>query len=105
MSDSKPTPEELAQQIMSGGPIVSQASQAVGKLFASVFDALSQNIETIMKTNQTPTALNDAVQALTTDMIKVLRARVDGICAPVGKAGSDPADPGPPASGGEGSGR
>ncbi len=105
MSDSKPTPEELAQQIMSGGPAVSQASQAVGKLFASVFDALSQNIETIIKTNQAPTALNDAVQALTVDMIKVLRARIDGICAPDGKPGSDPADSGRPPSGAGGSGR
>jgi hypothetical protein len=100
MSDSKPTPEELAQQIMSGGPIVSQASQAVGKLFASIFDALSQNIETIIKTNQAPTTLNDAVNALTTDMIRVLRARVDGICAPDSKAAQDPTGSGPSTSAG-----
>jgi hypothetical protein len=100
MSNGKPTPEELAQQIMSGGPIVSPASQAVGKLFASIFDALGQNIETIIKTNQAPTALNEAVNALTTDMIKVLRARVDAICAPDSKAAQDPSGSGSSTSGG-----
>lgn len=101
MSDGKPTPEELAQQILSGGPIISPASQAVGKLFVSVFDALSENIETIIKSNQAPTALNDAVNALTTDMIKVLRARIAGICGPDNDATQDPAGSGPSTSVGD----
>ena len=98
MSNGKPTPEELAQQILSGGPIVSPASQAVGKLFASVFDSLGQNIEAVIKSNQAPTALNDAITALTLDMIKVLRARIDAIVPPDSKAAQDPAGAGLSAS-------
>jgi len=80
------------QEILSGGPIVAEASKALSKFLSATFDALSENVDTIIQKNQTPEAITAAVNTLTTDMIKLLRQRVSSALDASGKpAKKDPA--------------
>jgi len=90
MADDPSPQDKLAQEILSGGPIVGEATQALGKLFQSTFAALTQDIETRIQSNETQDQLSAAVNHLTRDMIQLLRKRVEAALAPV-----KPSDPPP----------
>ena len=77
MADKQPpSPEQLVQEILSGGPIVAEASKALSKFLSATFDALGTNVDAVIQKNQTPEAVTAAVNALTADMLKLLRQRV-----------------------------
>lgn len=88
-----PTPEQLAREILSGGPVVAETSKALGKFLSATFDALSADVDAVIQKNQTPAAVAAAINALTADMIKLLRRRVGAALDASGK----PARKGPDA--------
>ena len=49
MADDDSPQEKLAQEILSGGPIVAEARQALGKMFQTTFAVLTEDIETRIK--------------------------------------------------------
>jgi hypothetical protein len=86
MTAEKPTPEQLAQRLVSPHPIVQEATLALSRLFKVTFDTLSHDIERAVKTNTASDEVTKAANGLTVDMINLLRDRVEGIFTAAGDA-------------------
>jgi hypothetical protein len=83
MAENESPQDKLAQEILSGSPIVAEARQALGKMFQTTFAVLTEDLETRIKSNAKPDKMAAAVDNLTLDMIKLLRKRVETALAAV----------------------
>lgn len=75
MSDEGSPQDKLAGQLL-GGPIVSEATQAISKLFKSTFDALTGDIQKLIQSSKTSDPRSAAINTLTLDMITLLSKQV-----------------------------
>jgi hypothetical protein len=73
------TPEELAQQILAGNPIVAQTTAAIGQLFGSTIADLSADIAKILQSNSGAGPLTKVVEQFTATMIAMLQQQVASV--------------------------
>lgn len=74
MTDDSTSP--LPGDVEAGIAITTAAAAAVSSMFDTVFATLTTDLQQLLQTNGKPNPLAPPLQALTTEMIKVLSNRV-----------------------------
>ncbi len=64
MTEGQPTPEQIAEKILNGGPIVAAASEATAQLVASALNAATSSIKNLVETNTNDSPMARAIQEL-----------------------------------------